>query len=591
MSLEALPQNKNEFNELNPEGNHTILLVGGITEGVATQSALAEALANEDFRVISFDYVAQPDESKLPGLHNARYHSAKINQTAEILEKATPEEQKTTLFAHSQGAVMAVEAALRHPDKVDRVILSNPTGLFPDSFARLAGRFSLETVRKSLTLKREAQRQQVEGVKRITKEPGDFFGDAIDIASSDIREKLKQLKELGIKVDLVVSAKDQVFPWRLQKEYFDGQDKEQFDFDSVSTYFNTKENGKQHKLASKYAGHDQPIIYPEQTAKLIKQQVAENGVVTGIGELNTPEQPELTQSESQITYSRHLGKALEKAKSEHIDHIAARAKRRRAGGHLESTEKAINAIEKALRNVHPTAKFHKKERLNEEQIRAEVERYRADIEKASPIFGSDLEKARGIAHTNTGRSKYYEELSPIADRVQANAEAGAFAAGKFSDDIDELTGEVTVNANQKYIKAMAELIDQKLQEPPTYDVKPKNPYEVKTGNGKAKKIQEQTDISKKRLEKLRPEVQILLEEVPLRQLSRNIANEIKTRVHAIKDREGITRLPADQFSVLTRMVREELLQEYIGEQEIPDEVIEEIRQRLHAIYLQSQLDK
>lgn len=264
--------------ELNPNGDHTIILVGGVTEGVKTQESFALALAEEQFRVINYDLITQP----LDYDHPKRYHEAKSEQTAELLKRVLADGEKATLFAHSQGAIFAIDAALSHPEHVDRLILANPAGLFEDSFARLSGRFALETTRKTATaaISHEARVQQIEGTKAIITKPKSFLGDAVDISNSDIRDRLDKLKELGIPVDIFVSAKDQVFPWRLQKEYFEDQEPEEFAFNSVSSYFNTKPKNehvespaRRHRLAGKWAGHDQNIVYPKQTAKLVKQIV------------------------------------------------------------------------------------------------------------------------------------------------------------------------------------------------------------------------------------------------------------------------------------------------------------------------------
>lgn len=277
MNKNIYPQNQesNPVQELNPEGRHTIVLVGGITEGVRTMSPLAKELGEQGFRVLSFDQVTGPADSAGNRLM-ARHHTAKTRQLGSIIRSASrTDDEKLTIFSHSQGSVFALEAALAHPNRIERVILSNPAGLFDDAFPMLAGRFAMELTRKISTPKLHAQRQQIEGTKRMVANPRDFMGDAIDIVRSSVEQQVTDLKQQGVVVDILLSNKDRVFPWRLQREYFESQHKDSFDFNSVSMYFNTKPRGKQHKFAGKWAGHDQPVIYPEQTARLITQIISD----------------------------------------------------------------------------------------------------------------------------------------------------------------------------------------------------------------------------------------------------------------------------------------------------------------------------
>lgn len=275
---------KINISELNPDADHSVIIFGGITEGIDTERDLAEALAGEGFHVVSFDYPTEP--AKMPQYRDkANYlpawHAPKIEFASELLAGmvAQSPERKITVLAHSLGANIAAKAAHEFTDNIDRLILANPAGLFPDTFARLAGRFALENNRKSLTLTKAGRRQQKNGVRAILSDPHGFIGDAVDTAHADIRDDVKKLREAGIKVDVLVGAKDMVYPWdRIEKglDVKQGMDLGELAVDSISSYFNTrvtKRGGKtkQHKLASKLAGHDQPIIYPEQTARLVRQ--------------------------------------------------------------------------------------------------------------------------------------------------------------------------------------------------------------------------------------------------------------------------------------------------------------------------------
>lgn len=271
------------WHETNPSGDRTVLLVGGITEGISTLGGLTDALGNEGFRVLSYDQTAKPaDVRDETDEYFARYHTNKVEQVGDIIEAAPMNGEKISLFAHSQGAVFAIEAALKHADKVDKVILANPAGLFDDSFKRLAGRFAVETVRKTFTPTKLAQKQQINGTKSMVSHPKSFLGDAVDIGHGDIRNQIRELRGRGVRVDVLVGAKDQVFPWRLMEKGINPDGEivpEEIVVDSISSYVynKVKRSGKvkQRKFAGKWAGHDQPIIYPKQTARLIKQLLSQ----------------------------------------------------------------------------------------------------------------------------------------------------------------------------------------------------------------------------------------------------------------------------------------------------------------------------
>lgn len=272
---------KPTWHETNPLGVRSIVLVGGATEDVATLNGLSDALGQEGFRVISYDQTTTPaDVLASDSGYFPRYHAQKVEQLEEIIEEANHEGEKVTLLAHSHGAIFATEAALRHPDKVDRLILSNPAGLFEDTPPGLASRFLVETARKTVTPTKLAQKQQYHGTKGIISHPQSFIGDAVDTGHSDIRDNIRLLREAGVRVDALVSAKDQVFSdKRIEKGIGLGGQvlPEDIVVDGVHWYFTTRQNRrgktKQHKFASKWAGHDQPIIYPAQTAKLVKQLI------------------------------------------------------------------------------------------------------------------------------------------------------------------------------------------------------------------------------------------------------------------------------------------------------------------------------
>lgn len=293
-------------------GAPTVLLVGGATEGKATQWGLTEAMRKEQLDAYAFDYTTEkaPVDESVEG--QRRYQEAKIAQAIEEIDRLA-DDKKITLFAHSLGAPIAAFAALARPDKVERVVMSSPAGLADDTFPRLAGRFVAETfLRKTNTPTKLGRRQTWQGIKNIATHPLAFLGDAKDASRTPLPEILAELEKQGVEVHITGGNAEAVYPIkRIMKNLVDRSPKtpggavDSLPVSGVSSYYATrpkrgskdmppewlnraantdqeKEELRQamegvkvgtHKLAGEYAGHDQSIIYPRYVAKLVKQLI------------------------------------------------------------------------------------------------------------------------------------------------------------------------------------------------------------------------------------------------------------------------------------------------------------------------------
>jgi pimeloyl-ACP methyl ester carboxylesterase len=215
------------------------------------------------------------------GEYYPRNHAAKSAQVAAIVdyvarENDAGEREKVTLAGHSRGFVTAVNAASQHPDLVDGVIGFNPVGLFgDDTFPRLAGRFSIETVRPEGTLWKMPKELGRLSRKRIWGNREDSMGDVLDIARSDVRPDTAALQEQGIRVDVVIAANDWGFPWRLYRKGLGiaGENMPaELAVSGIASYYPT-ERARENPLAGKRAGHQQPLLFPAETARLIHQTI------------------------------------------------------------------------------------------------------------------------------------------------------------------------------------------------------------------------------------------------------------------------------------------------------------------------------
>lgn len=130
--------------------------------------------------------------------------------------------RKTDIIAHSEGAINAIIAATLHPERFRNIVLYAPAGMIGnDNFIRLlkgfAGQFkgrpeSMSTVPVTETERGVAKAAGRQAVKYIAKNPVRSGREAMDIASSQIHEMLRQLHEQGIGIVVMSAVDDPVFP-------------------------------------------------------------------------------------------------------------------------------------------------------------------------------------------------------------------------------------------------------------------------------------------------------------------------------------------------------------------------------------------
>ena len=151
----------------------------------------------------------------------------KSDHIASIAEKKFSSE-KIVGIAHSEGCINIVDAAIQHPDQYKGLVLIAPAGLIgPDSLQRLSGGFFGEWLASPATLKdipetpEERERKHAASQKtleHVASAPISTAREVLGISESQIQEKLKKLRTLGIGITIIAPADDRIFPQELMQK-------------------------------------------------------------------------------------------------------------------------------------------------------------------------------------------------------------------------------------------------------------------------------------------------------------------------------------------------------------------------------------
>ncbi len=199
-----------------------IVFIPGWGEGIATFEKSLKETALRGNRVLGIELVREPHQPA----ETVGHPNEQSRKAAALIESMT-QLGITSLcaVAHSEGAVNTTRAALLNPGMFKKLVLVNPSGIGDDNFAHLATRFAkdvasrigkanspdpqeAEVNKKSLA---QTKRYIATDMVRATREGG-------EIALSDIRDDLKHLLQLGIKVYVIGHTEDPVYPSAILKE-------------------------------------------------------------------------------------------------------------------------------------------------------------------------------------------------------------------------------------------------------------------------------------------------------------------------------------------------------------------------------------
>ncbi len=114
-----------------PNEKARIVIAHGLGEHSGRYGYLMERLAEKGFSVWAPDHRGHGQSGGKRGhIRSFDQYILDLRQMLAIAEKDKPETRKCFLLGHSMGGLMALNYALKHPDKIDGLIASSP-GLAP----------------------------------------------------------------------------------------------------------------------------------------------------------------------------------------------------------------------------------------------------------------------------------------------------------------------------------------------------------------------------------------------------------------------------------------------------------------------------
>lgn len=254
----------------NPESNVPILIASGWSQGRKAYKESAEEAYRQGRTSILVDHArhggiksanntARPLE--VEEFHNEILHKA--NTLMEIIDDVGAE--KVDVIAHSEGALNTVVAALQKPEKFSTIILAMPAGMIgSDSVLKLAGRFApkmvLSVTKDMIDNPNIAAAINTDGTKYIAKNPVKAAKEVQAMAETSIDDTLELLRAKGIKVGVLQSRADTVFPaHRIEQNVrLDGH------FANVDAYASVN---------ARWAGHDELLINPKRATVAAIQMI------------------------------------------------------------------------------------------------------------------------------------------------------------------------------------------------------------------------------------------------------------------------------------------------------------------------------
>ena len=252
--------------DIRPEfsnGELPILVASGWSEGRKSFHDTAKEIYSENLRVLLVDHARNgrvPEDSSVN-----REIEHKANTLLGILDDTGID--KVNVIAHSEGTLNTIAAAIRKPEQFNVIILAMPAGLIgKDSVLKLAGRFVPKLARSISKDTYENPRigtaVNVGGAAYIVKNPAKAAREVSAMANTTIDEVLGELREKGIKIGVLQSHSDTIFPdERIEKHIrLDGP------FANVDSYAS---------VVAKDAGHDDLMIHPERATRGALQMIGQ----------------------------------------------------------------------------------------------------------------------------------------------------------------------------------------------------------------------------------------------------------------------------------------------------------------------------
>lgn len=210
------------------KSKNPVFFAPGWGENHRTLSNSLEAMFGRGRRVVSLEHLSTETLGVKKPEETIDLEKAEVRKAAEIetVMENLDNFFKVDLIAHSEGAINATIFTILNSDRVRSIFLLNPAGLIgKDTFLELACRYAKNIgfgFKEALLNKKSRPtltRAAIEAIKYIGKNTSRSIDDAMSISQSEIIEILKEIKSRGIKIYIIHSVEDKVFPMdRIQTE-------------------------------------------------------------------------------------------------------------------------------------------------------------------------------------------------------------------------------------------------------------------------------------------------------------------------------------------------------------------------------------
>lgn len=184
-------------------------------------------LAGKDRRVLSFESPHGIDAGTLKEMQDAAsMPEAELRKVSALVTALIAKNlSEVNVVAHSEGGLYTILAATLFPEKFKRIVLVNPGGMIgEDSPRQLVKRTAEETLAEaSATISDKEKREHAATILRIGTEsaarnPAQSLREMRAIAGTQIHELLRGLKERGVRISIIHSVDDKIFPMERVQE-------------------------------------------------------------------------------------------------------------------------------------------------------------------------------------------------------------------------------------------------------------------------------------------------------------------------------------------------------------------------------------
>jgi len=133
-----LPRGRTHYRWHGPPDSQVIICIHGLTTPSFVWTPIAEGLAAQGFRVLTYDHYGRGYSDRPRGAHDLAFYNDHLSALLDHLGVTAP----VTLFGYSMGGAIAASFAAAHPDRTARAILLAPAGLGHDlgGVARIVAR-------------------------------------------------------------------------------------------------------------------------------------------------------------------------------------------------------------------------------------------------------------------------------------------------------------------------------------------------------------------------------------------------------------------------------------------------------------------